>query len=103
VLPVDGDLPAGQVGQRDAVTLALEEQLEALVDHPLPQQPVGEADLPEEVDRAVLQNACTDALLDVLPSLPLEHHRVDAAQVQKVCEHQAGRAGADDRDLGAFS
>jgi hypothetical protein len=51
----------------------------------------------------VLQNARADALLDVLASLPLENHRVDAAQVQKVREHEAGRAGADDRDLGALS
>jgi hypothetical protein len=100
VLGVDGQLPAGQVGHRDAVPHAVEEQLEALVHHALPQQPLGQAHLGQQVHGALLEQPGADPALDVVAGLPLEHDRVDATQVQQMGEHEAGRAGPDDRDLG---
>ena len=83
----------------DAVALALELQLDAVVDEPLAPQPLADARLDQEVDRALLEHAGADAALDVLAAARLEHDRVDPAQVQKVREHEPGRAGADDADL----
>ena len=83
--------------------LALELQLDALVDEPLAPQPVADAHLDQQVDRALLEHAGADAALDVLAAARLEHDRLDPAQVQQVREHEPGRPGADDADLRSHS
>ena len=82
--------------------LAREPQLDAVVDEPLAPQPLADADLVQQVDRALLQHARADPLLDVLAAPVLEHDGVDARQVQQMREHQSGGPGADDPDLGAL-
>ena len=101
-LAVDRDRPpAGQLGERDAVAAALEAQLEALVDEPLAVQALADAGLGQDVDRALLEDAGTDALLDVGAAAGLEHDGLNALAREQVAEEQAGRPGADDADLGA--
>ena len=58
-------------------------------------------DLAHQVDGALLEHAGAHALDDVLLAAILEDDRIDAAQVQQMAEHQSGRSGADDADLGA--
>src|SRR5215212_345673 len=101
LLPVDRDRPpAGQLGERDAVAAALEAQLEALVDEPLAVQALADAGLGEDVDRALLEDAGTDALLDVGAAAGLEQDGLNALAREQVAEEQAGRPGADDADVG---
>ena len=54
----------------------------------------------EEVDRALLEHAGTDAGLDVVAAAVLEHDRLDPGAVEQLREDEPRRAGADDRDLG---
>ena len=54
----------------------------------------------EQVDGALLQHAGPHALLDVLAGAAFEHDRLDALAGQEVGEHQPGRPGPDDGDLG---
>ena len=54
------------------------------------------------VHRALLEHAGAHPLLDVLAAARLEHDGLDPVQVQQVGEQQAGRAGADDADLGVY-
>ncbi len=93
--------PAGEVAQRDAVALAGELQLDAVVDEPLALHALADAGGGEQVDRALLEHAGADALLDVLAAARLEHDRVDPCELQQAGEREAGRPGADDPDLRA--
>ncbi len=100
LLAVDRDrAAAGELGQRDPVPRAAEAQLDALVHEPLAVQPVGHAQLGEQIDRALLEHAGAHAPLDVLARAVLEHDRVDPARVQQRPEHEPRWPGADDRDL----
>ena len=64
-------------------------------------QALADAEVGQQVDRPVLQDARADSTLDVLAAARFEHDGVDAVQVKELRQHEAGRAGAHDRDLGA--
>ena len=55
----------------------------------------------EQVDRDLLEHAGADAAEHVVGAALLDDQRIDAGLVQQRAEQQAGRAGADDDDLGA--
>ena len=95
------DAAVRQLAERDAVPLARELQRDAVVHDALAAHPLADAGGVQQVDGALLQHAGADAGLDVLAAASLEHHRLDAGQVQQLREHEPGRAGADDRDLRA--
>src|SRR5262249_33700427 len=101
LLAVDGDrATARELGERNAVRPTVETQLDAVVDETLAVEPVGEVELAEEVDGALLEDAGADAGLDVVARAVLEDDGVDAAAGEGMSEDEAGGAGADDRDLG---
>ena len=54
----------------------------------------------EETGGRVLEDTRPDPALDVRPALPLDDQGVDAGLPQQVAEHEPGRAGTDDGDLG---
>src|SRR5207245_699458 len=83
------------------VPLAVELQLDALVDDPLALHALADPRLAQEIGGALLEHARPYALLDVLAAAVLEDDGVDALEVQQVRERQPGRAGADDPDLRA--
>ena len=100
LLAVDRDRPpAGEPAEVDAVALAVEAQLDAAVDERLAVQTVAEAGVGEQLDRALLEDARADAVLDVLAAAVLEHDRLDPLEVEEVREQQAGRPGPHDSDL----
>ena len=77
--------PPGEVAQRDAVALAVELQLDAVVDEALALHALADAGRGEQVDRALLEHAGADALLDVLAAARLEHDRLDALRAAGGC------------------
>ena len=100
LLAVDGDRPpAGQLREGDAMTGAVETQLEAVMDETLPPHPLAHSCLSHQLDGVVLEHPGAHALLDVLLAPVFEDDRVDAGQGEELREHQAGRSGADDPDL----
>ena len=92
-------LAAGQAAHVDAVALAPPEHFEAAVDQALAMHARTDADLVEEVDAHLLEDAGADAAEHVVAGLPFEDHGVDAGLGQELAEQQPRRAGADDRDL----
>ena len=100
-LAVDHDrAAAGQVAERDAVALAVELQLDPVVDDALRaacRSPTPALD--QQVGRALLEHAGTDPVLDVVAAAALEDHGLDAGPLEQPAERQPGRAGADDPDL----
>src|SRR5262249_34649434 len=102
VLGVDRDRPtAGQPVEIDAVAAAAEAQLDAVVDGPLPVQPLADANLGQQIDRPLLQHAGPDRRLDLTACPPFEDDGFDFLQVEQVGEQQPRRAGAHDAHLGA--
>jgi hypothetical protein len=101
-LAVDRDrAAAGELAQWDAMTLAVELELDAVVDDSLPPQALADTGIDEQVGRSLLEHAGADTMLDVVSAAVLQHDRLDAFAVKKVREHQPGGAGADDRHLRA--
>src|SRR5205809_347092 len=83
-LPVDHDpAPAGELTERDPVGLAVEYEVDAMVDQSLALQAVADTGLAEQVDGALLQHAGPNALLDVLAGAALQHDRFDALSGQE--------------------
>ena len=100
VLGVDHHRPASrQLGEVDPVQPALERQIDAVMDEPVAHHPVAHPGLTQQVHRALLQDPRLDRLLDRLPRLDVDHHRLHPAQVQQVRQQQPGRAGSDDSNL----
>ena len=83
----------------DVDQLAAEADVDRLVDHAFAPQPLIEAELAHQVDRALLQHAGAHAVLHIGAAARLEHDAVDAFAVEKMREKQARRTRADDGDL----
>ena len=101
MLGVQPHAAADECLEVDAVTLAGEAQLDAVVAVPDGAHPVGRAGLVEDLDRALLEDAGADGRLDLLARAGVDHDRLDAGVREQVREQQACGAGADDRDAGA--
>jgi hypothetical protein len=100
LLRVD-DSPAapGQLGHWDAVALAVEAQLEALVHEALAPQTLAQPDLAQQLDREMLEHAGARPSFDVLARLALEDDRFDPGEVKQTTQDQTGRTGPDDPHL----
>jgi hypothetical protein len=101
-LAVDRDGLARQPGQVDSEAPAVHSELDPLVDQPLAVQALGDAGLFQKLDSAVLQNAGTDASLDVSTRPVLEDDALDPVQFQQACQQQSCRSRADDPHLRAL-
>ena len=98
-LPVDGDrAAAGELGEVDVMPRSAKRKVDAVVPQAL-RQAIADAHRVHQVHRALLEDAGTDALDDVLARVALDDHRVDAGLVQQLTQNQARGARADDRDL----
>ena len=100
-LPVDDDRLAGQLVEGDPVPLAVELELDPVVDDPLALHPPAHAGLRQQVGGPLLEHARANARLDVVAAAVLDHDRIDPLAVEQVGERQPGRPRADDPDLRA--
>src|SRR5207247_2438658 len=86
-LAVDDDArAAGEVAQWDAVALAVELQLDAVMDDALAPQPLAGPGGGEHVDGALLEDAGADPMLHVVAAAILEHDGLDALGAQDLGE-----------------
>jgi hypothetical protein len=100
-LAIDHDaLAAGQAVQVDAVALPAEQQLDAVVRQPFGAHAGIGAGLLQQVHRDLFEHAGPDAAQHVVGTALLDDDVVHARAVQQLAEKQAGRACADDGDLG---
>ena len=91
--------PAAQLGERHVVALAVELQVDAVVDDALAVHALADARVAQELDRALLEHARADAVLDVFAAAVLEDDALDPRDLEQPREREPGRAGADDPDL----
>ena len=83
-LAVDDDAaPVREIAQRDAVALAVELEVDAVVDDPLAVHARADAGRLENLDGALLEHAGPDSLLDVAAAAVLEHDRLDPGVVEQ--------------------
>ena len=94
VLAVEGDGLAGEGVQVDALPPPVELEVDAVVDGALLDHPVADADLFQELRRAVLQHAGPYLRLQVLAAPPLQHDRLYAPPVEQVREQEPRRSAA---------
>jgi hypothetical protein len=94
-------LAAGQAVHVDGVAYPAEHQLDAVVHRAPVVHARAHAGLVQQVHRDLLQDAGADAAQHIVATLALQDHVVDAGLVQQLAEQQAGRACADDGDLGS--
>ena len=90
---------AREVGEGDAVATPGELQVQAPVDRTFAAQPIADADLGQEVDRALLEHAGANLGLELGAAAALEHDRLDPRAREQVREQQPSGAAADDSDL----
>src|SRR5262245_44207226 len=73
LLTVDGDHPAARkIGKVDAVAAPGEAQLDTSMNEPLSAHPFAGAAFVEQVDRALLEHAGANPMLDVFPATAFE-------------------------------
>jgi hypothetical protein len=102
LLGVDRDrLAAGEVVKIDAVAPAVESQGDAVMSKAFALQALADACFDQQIDRALFQKACADALFDIFSAARFDHDGFDSLQVEQVREHQPCGTRADDADLSA--
>ena len=89
--------------QVDAVTLALEQQFDAVVLQPLLVHARVHATFVEQIGGDLFEHAGSDAAEHISRALPLDDDVVDACLEQQLAKQQACWAGADDRNLGSHA
>ena len=93
---------ASQAMHINAVALAAEHQIDAVVDDALAADPSAHARFMQHVHRGLLQNTSADAAQHIIRALALDDDGVNACFVKQLTEQQPRRARANDGDLGAF-
>ena len=92
---------AGQLMQVDAVALALEQQLDAVMRQAIGMGAGAHACLVQQVHADLLQHPGADAAEHVVGAALLDDDGVNARLVEQLTEQQAGGAGTNDGNLGA--
>jgi hypothetical protein len=82
--------------QIDAVALAAESKLDALMHQTLAAQALAGADLVEQADGAFFQQAGADAAQHIFARVALKNDVVDTVTVQQLSEQEARRTRAYD-------
>src|SRR5439155_3560414 len=101
VLAIDGNgAAASESGHIDAVARAEEAEVNASVHHAFTVEARADTDVAHHIHRALLENASTDALNDVVLAPGFEDDGIDALEMQQLSEQQARGASADDTYLG---
>jgi len=95
--------PGSEVLKIDAIPLAAETQLDAVMHQPLFLQPRADARFHQQIHCALFQHAGAHAFLHVLARLRFENNRFDPFEMQQMRKHQPCRPRADYPDLGAHA
>src|SRR5262249_19486789 len=101
LLAVDGHALADQLAEVDVVQGAAEGEIDTVVEHSFALHARADAGLDEKVARPLLDQSGADAAFDVVAAAVFQNHAIDALEVEEMRQHQPGRPGTDDTDLGA--
>src|SRR5215469_9756529 len=100
VLAVNRDrAPARQFLEVDAMPATVEGEIDPAMFEPFALQPIAEASLDQQIDRALFQHTRAHTFNHVLACARFDNFRVDPFQVQQMSQKQTRGASADDPDL----
>jgi hypothetical protein len=99
LLAIDGDALADQLAKVDLVERAVETEMNAIVREPLALHALAHTGVDQEIARPLLDQPGADAALDIVAAAILNDDGVDALEMQKMREHEAGGPGTDNSDL----
>src|SRR5688572_26053046 len=103
VLPVDRDgLSAREIGEIDPVALPLKAEVDPVVAKSAALDARANAHGHQQIDRTLLEHAGAHSVDDMIAAAVLDHHRVDAVQMQQLGEQQPRGTGTNDADLRAM-
>ena len=88
-----------ELAERNVVALAVELEVDPVVDDPLAIHARAHACVAQQLDRSLLEHAGANPVLDVVAVAVLEHDRLDAGHLEQAREHETRGTGADDPDL----
>src|SRR5262249_17171990 len=77
VLAVNRDRASGQLAEIDAMTSAVEAQLDSAVDQAFAAHPLAESGLIQQIDAALFEHAGANPRLDVFAGVAFEDDRID--------------------------
>ena len=77
-------------------------EVDAVVTQPAALHARANAHRDQQIDRALFEHAGAYPFDDVIAAAVFDDDRVDAVQVQQLCEHQSCGTGTDDADLCAM-
>src|SRR3954462_4620775 len=92
-------LAAAQLGERNAMGVAAEAQVDAVMRKTFAPHALAHPGVFEQLDRPVLQDAGANGGFDVLAAAPLDPPRRDSLQMQEMRKEKPRRSSADDSDL----
>src|SRR5262249_26219348 len=101
LLAVDGDALSDQLAEVDVVQRAVEAEVNPVVEHRLAPHALADAGVEQEIGGPLLQQPGADAAFDIVAAAVLQDDGLDPFEMQKMREHEARRASADNPDLGA--
>ncbi len=101
LLAVDGDALVHQLLEVEPVNVAVDADIDAPMWRAFALHARADADFRQQIGRPMLHQAGANAVVDVPFAAVLDDDGLDALQVKKPRQHQAGGARSDDADLGA--
>ena len=99
LLAVDGDALVHQRLEIDTVQLAIDADIDAVVENAFAFHALADAQLGQQIGGPMLDQAGADAVLDVIAAAVLDDDGLDAGKMQQPRQHQPGRPCSDNADL----
>jgi hypothetical protein len=100
LLPVYGDVAAGQPQHVDVLGVPRPPQVDPGVSKTLPVQAITCADAVQNVDRVLLQQTGPNPAFHIVAVPALDHRRLDPALLKQQSQGETSRSGADYAHLG---
>jgi hypothetical protein len=99
LLRINGDGFAHQLLKIDAMALPVKAQLDAFVFQTFAFQALAHSGIAQDVNRTLFEYPGPDPCFHIFAGLAFQHDRLDALQMQQVCERQPRRPRSDNPDL----
>src|SRR6476661_5240032 len=99
LLPVNRNALVHQFFEVNTVQIAIDADIDPPMQHALALHAAADADVDEEVSSPMLDQAGTDAILDVIAAAVFDDDRLDALKMQQPCQHKSSGPRSDNSDL----
>ncbi len=103
VLCVHANGPTGKRMQVDAMSTAIEAELDPAMNQAFAAHALADSGFVQQIHCALFQDASTNAILDMFARLGLQDDALNARKMQELGQDESGWSGSDDRNLGTMA